>query len=119
MKARVFVSSIMEGFSEFRSTAREAIARSGGLPILVEDYPSVSVSPRNACLDGVHSSDFLVIIIGLRGGELSVLYPLAATGYIWVSLLSVKLLKEKMSLFKWLGVSVIIAGITLIGLGAV
>src|SRR3989339_377751 len=68
MKARVFVSSIMEGFSEFRSTAREAIARSGGLPILVEDYPSVSVSPRNACLDGVHSSDFLVIIIGLRGG---------------------------------------------------
>ena len=68
MKPRIFVSSIMEQFSEFRSAAREAIARCGGEPTLVEDYPSVSASPRNACLDGVHSCDFLVTIIGVRGG---------------------------------------------------
>ena len=68
MKPRLFVSSIMEGFSEFRSAVRQAIVRSEGEPVLIEDYPSISTSPRNACLDGVHSCDLLVLIIGLRGG---------------------------------------------------
>ncbi|MEW5894463.1 MAG: DUF4062 domain-containing protein [Candidatus Omnitrophota bacterium] len=68
MKPRVFVSSIMEGFSEYRRSAKEAIERSDADPVLIEDFPSASSSPRNACLDGVKSCDFLVLIVGLRGG---------------------------------------------------
>lgn len=60
-----------------------------------------------------------LFIPALRGGELSVLYPLVSTSYIWVSILSVKFLKERMNLFKWLGIFVIIIGITFIGVGSV
>lgn len=57
-------------------------------------------------------------IPALRGGDLSFLYPLVSLGYIWVSLLSVKFLGEKMNFFKWLGVVLIIAGVSLVGIGS-
>ncbi len=59
-----------------------------------------------------------LIIISFRGGEVSVLYPIIATSYVWVSLLSVKLLGEQMNAFKWIGVAGIIVGIVLIGYGS-
>ncbi|MEA2037768.1 MAG: hypothetical protein U9O94_09740, partial [Nanoarchaeota archaeon] len=39
----------------------------------------------------------VLFIPALRGGELSVLYPLVSTTYIWVSLWSTKFLGEKMN----------------------
>jgi len=59
-----------------------------------------------------------ILIISLRGGELSVLYPILATSYIWVSFLSIYFLSESMNLFKWLGIFTIMAGIILIGFGS-
>ena len=56
-------------------------------------------------------------VIALKGGDLSVLYPIVSIGYVWVCLLSVWFLKEKMNKFKWLGIITIIIGITLIGIG--
>ena len=60
----------------------------------------------------------ILFIPALKGGELSVLYPFVATVYIWVSLLSVKMLNEKMNKFKWLGILLIIIGVSFIGLGS-
>ncbi len=54
----------------------------------------------------------------LKGGELSVLFPLIALSYIWVALLSVKFLGEKMTKAKWTGIALVILGIILIGLGS-
>ena len=59
-----------------------------------------------------------LIILAFRGGEVSVLYPIIATSYIWVSFLSVKFLGEIMNNFKWIGIASIIAGIVLIGYGS-
>jgi uncharacterized membrane protein len=59
----------------------------------------------------------IFFIIALTGGELSVLYPLCAASYIWVCLLSIKFLNEKMNTLKWLGIIIIIIGITFIGFG--
>ncbi len=59
-----------------------------------------------------------LLIFSLRGGEVSVLYPIIATSYIWVSLLSSRFLNEQMNFFKWLGVLAIIAGIASIGFGS-
>ena len=61
----------------------------------------------------------ILLILAFRGGELSVLYPIIATGYIWVSLASSYLFEtDSMTLNKWAGVIIIILGITLIGWGA-
>ena len=59
----------------------------------------------------------LLFIPALKGGELSVLYPFVALAYIWVSLLSVKFLGEKMNKLKWIGIASIIIGVAFIGMG--
>ena len=60
----------------------------------------------------------VLMIISFRGGEVSVLYPIIATSYIWVSFLSIFFLNETMNLFKWVGVFIIFSGIVLIGYGS-
>ena len=60
----------------------------------------------------------ILFIPALKGGDLSVLYPFVAVTYIWVSLLSVKFLGEKMNKFKWIGIALIIIGVTFIGIGS-
>lgn len=60
----------------------------------------------------------IFFIIALRGGELSVLYPMVALTYVWVSLFSVRFLKEKMNLTKWAGIIFIVVGVALIGIGS-
>ena len=59
----------------------------------------------------------ILFIPALKGGDLSVLYPFVALVYIWVSLLSVKFLNEKMNKFKWFGIALIIMGVSFIGFG--
>jgi len=60
----------------------------------------------------------IFFLIGLKFGELSVLYPITSLSYIWISLLSIKMLHEKMNFFKWLGIAAILVGVSLIGLGS-
>ncbi len=60
----------------------------------------------------------VLLVIALRGGELSVLYPLIATSFIWVTLLSAHFFGEPLSFLKWMGVVSILGGVTLIGIGS-
>jgi len=60
----------------------------------------------------------VVFIPALKGGDLSILYPLVSLGYIWVSLLSIYFFKEKMNKYKWLGIILIIAGTFFVGFGS-
>ena len=66
----------------------------------------------------IYGTSTALYIISLRGGELSILYPLASTTYIWIAIFSQKLLKEKMNKHKWLGIALILIGMSLIGIGA-
>ena len=60
----------------------------------------------------------MLFIPALRGGELSVLYPLVALAYVLVSFWSQLWLGERMNKLKWTGVALILLGVALIGLGA-
>ena len=60
----------------------------------------------------------LLFIPALKGGDLSVLYPFVALAYVWVSLLSVRFLGEKMNRLKWVGIALIIIGVSFIGFGS-
>lgn len=69
VRPRVFVSSVVRGFEEFRKAARRGIEAAQCEPVLVnEDLPSKDDSSRNACLDQLETCDALVLIIGARGG---------------------------------------------------
>jgi len=56
----------------------------------------------------------ILFVYSLKHGNLSLLYPLIATSYIWVSLFSTIILGEPFPLVKWFGVGIIIFGIFLI-----
>jgi len=59
-----------------------------------------------------------IMIIALKGGEVSVLYPIIATSYLWVSIISMIFFKEPMNALKWSGIATIMIGVSLIGLGS-
>ncbi len=56
-------------------------------------------------------------MFAIRMGPLSVLYPFVSISYIFITILSKYLLKEKITKYKILGILFIIVGVTLIGLG--
>ncbi|MBS3136255.1 EamA family transporter [Candidatus Woesearchaeota archaeon] len=60
----------------------------------------------------------VIFIPALKGGDLSLLYPLVALTYVWVSLISMKFLNEKMNRTKWLGIALILVGVAFIGMGS-
>ena len=65
---RVFVSSVIENYAQYRDAAVLGIRSAGCEPIRAEDFPAQAISPRTACLDGVRSADALVLILGERYG---------------------------------------------------
>ncbi len=58
----------------------------------------------------LYGVSMLLYLPALKLGNLSVVYPLSASNYAIVALLSVKFLNENMSLRKWVGISFIIMG---------
>lgn len=59
----------------------------------------------------------VLLITALKDGELSILYPIIALSYIWVSILSIFFLHETMSFMKWIGIFLIVLGVSFIGFG--
>jgi len=58
-----------------------------------------------------------LLLLALKDGELSVLYPLFATSYIWTNLLAISFLGEAITMLKWAGTGLVILGVTAIGIG--
>jgi drug/metabolite transporter (DMT)-like permease len=59
----------------------------------------------------------LAMVLALRDGELSVLYPIIALTYVWVTLASYWLLHDTPNLFKNLGIAMIVVGVAVMGRG--
>ena len=65
---KVFVSSLIAGFEEFREAAAAAISTLGHEPVRAEDFPASPDSPQAACLAGVRQAGAVVLIMGERYG---------------------------------------------------
>lgn len=57
----------------------------------------------------------LLFLFALRNGELSVLYPLWSLSFVWIFLVSLAVLGETVVLANWIGIALIITGVSLIG----
>ena len=64
------------------------------------------------CLYGFNT---ILMVLALRDGELSIIYPVIALTYVWVSLLSMWIFHEPMNVFKAVGIAVIVAGVAVLG----
>jgi drug/metabolite transporter (DMT)-like permease len=56
-------------------------------------------------------------LMGIKGGQLSVLYPMVSLGYIWTLLWSRLFFQEAFSRQKLLGLCLILVGVVFVGLG--
>ena len=56
-------------------------------------------------------------IVAIRNGELTVLYPLVSLGYVWTMLWSKLFFKEPLTRQKFLGLFLILVGVSFIGMG--
>lgn len=59
----------------------------------------------------------VVLIVALKYGQLSILYPVIALTYVWVTILSVMLYNETLNPFKLLGLTTVILGVVILGRG--
>ena len=89
------------------------------------DALPAGLPPRGLCREAAAQYIGIgVVIVGrvvfpaaLRHGELSVLYPLIALGYVWVTITAVVAFHETMNPLKLAGLAVIIAGVAVLGWG--
>ncbi|MBU0457518.1 MAG: hypothetical protein ABH824_00370 [Nanoarchaeota archaeon] len=60
-----------------------------------------------------------LMILAFKNGELSILYPLIATSYVWISIFSPLLFStDSMNIWKWSGVFMIVFSVSLLGWGS-
>ena len=65
---KIFVSSVMNGFEEYREATFAAIRSLDHEIIRAEDFPASNIPSRVACMQGVREADLVVLILGERYG---------------------------------------------------
>lgn len=55
------------------------------------------------------------LILALRKGQLSLLYPVISLTYVWVTILSLIIFRESMNPYKVIGLAVVMAGVAILG----
>lgn len=66
---KVFVSSVVGGFEQFRDAAARAARILGNEVRRSEDFPALASSPQAACLEGVRWAEVFVLLLGERYGD--------------------------------------------------
>jgi drug/metabolite transporter (DMT)-like permease len=59
----------------------------------------------------------VLLVLALRDGELSLLWPVIALTYVWVTLLSLVVFHERVNPIKLAGVAIIVVGVAVLGRG--
>lgn len=80
------------------------------LPAIVKNFPLIA----GYALYGLNT---VLLVLALRDGELSMLYPIIALTYVWVTLLSYTFLHEPPNIFKNAGIAAIVIGVAVLGRG--
>lgn len=76
---RIFISSLITGFETQRTAARRAVATLRHEPVMAEDFGAQPNSPQVACMQGLRSSDMMVLILGEHYGFVPPNSTLSAT----------------------------------------
>lgn len=107
--AWVFAGSLVGSFG--------AVLLKAGAGRLEPNIRKLLTNWRLAAGAATYLLSFALFVQGLRHGELSVLYPLVALGYLWTVLWSRLFFAEPLTRAKFAGVALILTGIAILGLG--
>ena len=65
----------------------------------------------------LYGMNTVMLVLALKDGELSMLYPIIALTYVWVTLLSYLVLGEPPNAWKNVGIATIVIGVAVLGRG--
>lgn len=80
---KVFLSSLIADFEDYRAAAVAAVRSLGHEPVTAESFDAGVASPRIACLRGVREADLIVMILGANYGAVQPNSDLSATHEEW------------------------------------
>lgn len=94
-----------------------AVFLKSGATKLKRDWRTLAYNWRLGAGVGAFLVSSVFFVMGVRHGELTVLYPMGSLGYIWTLLWSRVFFGEPFTRNKVLGLGMILAGITCLGFG--
>jgi multidrug transporter EmrE-like cation transporter len=99
--------------------AAQLLMKIGASSMAAPDLPSAILQAiRNVpLLFGyiLYGMNAALLALALREGELSLIYPVIALTYVWVTILSVMVFKEVLNPYKIVGLSIIVLGVAVLG----
>ena len=89
----------------------------GANPTMVQTAIAMVLTPALFAGYAMYGVSTVLLVLALRHGQLSLLYPVFAMTYVWVAILSVVVFHESMNAFKLAGIAIIVGGIAVLGKG--
>ena len=83
-------------------------------------HPTVLGIITNLSLIGglsLYGVSTVLLVLALRDGELSLLYPVIALTYVWVTMLSFVVFHDRANPIKLIGIAIIVLGVGVLGRG--
>ena len=94
-----------------------AVLLKAGSKRLERNLPSLFKNWRLAAGVGAYILSSVFFVLGLRNGELSILYPMVSLSYIWTVFWSKTFFGEKLTSAKFYALGLILFGVALLGMG--
>ncbi len=66
----------------------------------------------------LYALSMVLLVVALRHGELSAVYPVIALTFVWVTILSAAVFGDKMNAAKLAGIALICGGVAALGAGS-
>jgi uncharacterized membrane protein len=87
----------------------------GPHPSLVATGIAIITTPQLFAGYSLYALSMVLLVVALRHGELSAVYPVIALTFVWVTILSVLIFGDKMNLPRVAGIALIVAGVAALG----
>ena len=84
----------------------------------VDRNPLSFLNPQLALGVLLYLGSSVFYAFGIRGGQVSILYPVVSLGYVWTMIWARIFFKERFTRQKLAGLTLILIGVTLVGRGA-
>lgn len=89
----------------------------GDHPSLIKTGIAILTTPQLFAGYSLYGASMVLLVLALRHGELSALYPVIALTFVWVTILSVMVFHEQLNAAKLAGIAIIAIGVATLGLG--
>jgi len=117
--ALVFLCTLVGAAAQILLKQGTSSLPAGGLAGVVGNIPAVLGNLPLWAGYICYGANTFMLVMALRRGHLSVLYPIIALTFVWVTILSPRFFPgDHLNGWKVLGVGMIVAGVSLIGKGS-